>query len=144
MKVKKGDTVKVDYTGSFEGGEVFDTSEGKQPLEFVVGEGRVIKGFDDAVVGMEKGKEKEVSIEPKDAYGEARPEMKKEIPRENLPKDQEPKEGMVLVLQAPTGQQMPAKIIKVTKKGVTIDLNHPLAGKKLNFKLKIVEINSNA
>ena len=142
MKVEKGNTVKVDYTGSFDDGQVFDTSEGKQPLEFVVGEGKVIKGFDDAVVGMEKGKEKEVSIDAKDAYGEARSEMKKEIPRENLPKDKEPKVGMGLVLQSPTGQQMPAKIIKVTKENVTLDLNHPLAGKKLNFKLKIVEINS--
>ena len=94
MPVKSGDKVKVDYTGSFEDGTVFDTSEGKQPLEFTAGEGKVIKGFDNAVIGMEKGEEKEIKIEPKDAYGDHNPKMLKKIPRENIPKEPEPKKGM--------------------------------------------------
>ena len=140
MPVEKGNKVKVEYTGTFEDGTVFDASEkhGK-PLEFEVGAGQVIKGFDEAVVGMEKGEEKEITLQPAEAYGDVNPEMQKEIPRENLPKDQEPKEGMMLALGLPNGQQMPAKIVKVDDKNVTIDLNHPLAGKVLKFKIKVVD-----
>jgi FKBP-type peptidyl-prolyl cis-trans isomerase 2 len=140
MPVKKGDKIKVDYTGTLDDGTVFDTSEGKQPLEFTVGEGKIIKGFDNAVIGMEKGEEKEVKIESTDAYGDPNPDMLKKIPREKLPPEQEPKPGMVLALKTPDGRQFPAKIKEVTDTEITIDLNHPLAGKTLNFKIKVVDI----
>jgi peptidylprolyl isomerase len=143
MTIKKGDKVKVDYEGKFESGEVFDTSkhdDHSHPLEFEVGKGMVIPGFDNAVVGMEKGGKKEIKITPADGYGELRDDLKKEFPRENLPKDQEPKEGMMIGLQTPDGHQVPAKIIKVDEKNFTVDLNHPLAGKTLIFNIEVIEV----
>ena len=109
MPVKQGDKVKVDYTGKLEDGTVFDTSEGKQPIEFEVGAGKLIKGFDNTVIGMEKGEEKEIKIEPADAYGDPKPDMLKKIPRDKLPKEPEPKVGMVLALKTPDGKQFPDK-----------------------------------
>jgi len=140
MPVKKGDKVKIDYTGTLEDGTVFDTSEGKQPLEFEVGAGMVIKGFDAAIEGMEKGEEKEITLQPADAYGDHNPGLLKKIPRDKLPEGQDPKPGMMLALNTPDGKQFPAKITEVDEKEVTIDLNHPLAGKVLNFKVKLIEI----
>ena len=140
MPAKKGDKVKIDYTGTLEDGSVFDTSEGKQPLEFEVGTGKVIKGFDAAIEGMEKGEEKEITLQPADAYGDHNPALIKKIPRDKLPSGQEPKEGMVLALNTPDGKQFPAKITALDDKEVSIDLNHPLAGKVLKFKVKLVDI----
>ena len=140
MPVKKGDKIKVDYTGTLEDGTVFDTSEGKQPLEFEVGAGKIIKGFDEALIGMEKGQEKEITIPPAEAYGDHNPQLIKKIPRDKLPAGQEPKPGMMLALGTPDGKQFPAKITEVTDKEVSIDLNHPLAGKTLKFKIKVVDI----
>ncbi len=139
--VKKGDTIKVDYEGSLEDGTVFDASQNHgQQLEFEVGSGQLIKGFDDAVVGMKVGQEKKVDIDPENAYGQRNPEMLKEIPREQLPKDQVPKVGMGIVIGLPNGSKFPATIAKVSDKTVTLDLNHPLAGKKLTFKIKVAQI----
>lgn len=139
--VKKGDKVKVDYTGTLDDGTVFDASEKHgQPLEFEVGSGQVIKGFDDAVMGMKSGEEKKITLVAKEAYGEVRQELHKKIPRQQLPQDQEPKAGMILAVGLPNGQQFPARIIAVTKDDVTIDLNHPLAGKTLHFKIKVAEV----
>ncbi len=140
MAIEKGNKIKVEYEGKLEDGQVFDSSKGKEPLAFEAGEGQVIKGFDEAVIGMEKDQEKEFSIEPKDAYGEIKPELTQEVPRDALPKDQEPKVGMGLMLSAPNGQQMPSQITEVTDEKVVIDINHPLAGKKLIFNIKIVDI----
>ncbi|NQU98702.1 peptidylprolyl isomerase [Candidatus Woesearchaeota archaeon] len=141
MTIKKGDKVKVEYTGTFDDGTVFDASEkhGK-PLEFEVGAKQVIKGFDDAVVGMKKGEEKEIKLASKEAYGDPNPMLVKKVPREQLPKDQDPKPGMMLVIGTPDGKQIPARITDVTDKEITVDINHPLAGKNLNFKLKIADI----
>ena len=139
--VKKGDTIKVDYEGSLEDGTVFDASQNHgQQLEFEVGSGQLIKGFDEAVVGMKVGQEKKVDIDPEHAYGQRDPEMLKEIPREQLPKNQEPKVGMGIVIGLPNGSKFPATIAKVSDKTVTLDLNHPLAGKKLTFKIKVAQI----
>ncbi|MBT3297437.1 peptidylprolyl isomerase [archaeon] len=141
MAVENGNKIKVEYTGTFDDGTVFDSSEKHgQPLEFEVGAGMVIKGFDDAVIGMEVGDEKEVKIEAKDAYGEPNDQMKQKVPKDQLPKDQKPEVGMVLGVSTPDGKQFPAKIIEVNDDTITIDLNHPLAGKNLNFKLKLVSI----
>jgi len=144
MVIKKGDKIKVDYTGMLEDGTVFDTSthgDHSHPLEFEVGSGQLIKGFDDAVIGMKVGEEKEIKLQPDEAYGELRGELVHEVPRDQLPKEPEPKEGMTLVLNAPNGMKFPAKIVEVTKDHVKIDMNHPLAGKVLKFKIKIISIN---
>ncbi len=139
--VEKGNKVKVEYTGTLEDGTVFDASErhGK-PLEFEAGSGQVVKGFDAAVIGMKVGEEKEVTLQPDDAYGQPNPELTKKVPRDHLPKEQEPQVGMTLMVNLPTGQQFPATISEVTDSEVTIDLNHPLAGKVLKFKIKVVGI----
>lgn len=139
MPVEKGNKVKVHYTGTLEDGTVFDSSEGKDPLEFEAGSGQVIKGFDEAVLGMEKDEEKEITLPPEQAYGPRREEMVRKIPKDQLPKDQEPKEGMQLLMHLPTGQQFPVTISKIEEKEVTIDMNPPLAGKTLNFKIKVVD-----
>ena len=138
MPVKKGDKVKVEYTGKLDDGTIFDSSEGREPLEFEVGSGKIIKGFDQAVIGMEKGDEKEFTIEPKDAYGEHNPDFIRKIPRDKLPPEAEP--GMMIMLRTPDGVQIPAEITELTDEEVTIDLNHPLAGQNLNFQIKIVDI----
>jgi peptidylprolyl isomerase len=141
-KVVKGSKVSLDYEGKLESGEVFDSSkhgDHSHPLEFEAGTGMVIAGFDAAVMGMKIGEEKEFSIEPKDAYGMHRAELTKEIPRDALPKEQEPKAGMTLVIGTPQGQ-FPVKIASVNEKTVVIDMNHPLAGKKLIFNIKVIGI----
>lgn len=140
-EVEKGNKVKVEYEGKLDDGTVFDSSsKHDKPLEFVAGTGTVIPGFDKAIVGMKKGEEKEVKLKPGEAYGEPNPKLLKKVPREQLPKDQEIKPGMVLGVGLPTGQQIPARVKEVNDKEVTLDMNHPLAGKNLNFKLKVVEI----
>jgi peptidylprolyl isomerase len=141
--VKGGDVCCVHYTGKLDSGEVFDSSRERQPIEFVVGSGQLIKGFDDAVVGMKKGDRKDIHLEPADAYGERDDRRVQKVPRNMLPKEPEPKPGMMLTITTPTGQMFPARIDKVETEMVTIDFNHPLAGKKLNFAIEIVEIKDN-
>ncbi|MFC1769239.1 peptidylprolyl isomerase [Nanoarchaeota archaeon] len=143
MPIKKGDKVKIDYEGSLEDGQVFDSSQKHgAPLEIEVGAGKVIKGFDDALIGMEKDQEKTITLKPEEAYGERNEEMLKKIPRDKLPTDQEPKEGMMIMLKSADGREIPVPIKAVDEKEITIDFNHPLAGKTLTFKLKVVEIGS--
>jgi len=142
MAAKVGDSVSVHYTGTLDDGTVFDSSSTHgQPLTFKIGEGLVIKGFDEAVMGMNVGDKKKIHIEAKDAYGDPNPELLQQVPRDKLPKDQEPKPGMILGVRAPDGMQFPATITAVTADTVTLDLNHPLAGKALNFDLELVKIN---
>ncbi|USN45686.1 MAG: peptidylprolyl isomerase [Candidatus Woesearchaeota archaeon] len=145
MAIKKGDKVKVDYTGTLDDGSVFDDSKKHgQPLEFEVGSGQVIKGFDDALMGMNVGDEKDITIESKDAYGDPREDLVKKVPRDQFPKDQQLEKGMILVMQLQDGMQLPATVVDVSDSEVTIDLNHPLAGKTLHFKLTVVTINEEA
>ncbi len=144
MKIKKGDKVKVDYEGSFDDGEVFDSSKHEDhshPLEFEVGAGHVIKGFDEAVIGMKKNEEKEIIIKPECGYGGKNEKLIREVPRKNLPQDREPKVGMMVDIGLQDGKHVPAKIEKITKEKITLNLNHPLAGKTLHFKIKVVGIN---
>ncbi|MBR9693182.1 peptidylprolyl isomerase [Candidatus Woesearchaeota archaeon] len=139
---KEGDTVKIHYKGTFEDGEVFDTSEGKDPLQFKIGEHQVVPGFENAVIGMKKGAKKSVTIKPKEAYGEPRAELVQEVPLEHVKQAGiEPKEGMVLGIQHPQmpGKQLPAKVVSIGKETVKLDLNHPLAGKTLKFDIELVE-----
>ncbi|MBD3314069.1 peptidylprolyl isomerase [Candidatus Woesearchaeota archaeon] len=137
MEVKKGSKVKVSYTGTLDDGQVFDTSEGKEPLEFEVGAGMIIPGFEQGVMGMKEGEEKEIKIEAKDAYGERDENNVQAIPKDQVDVGQEVKEGMTLAVQAPNGQKVPVKVTKVDDQNVFIDMNHPLAGKNLSFKVKV-------
>ena len=141
MTIKEGDKVKIEYTGTLDDGMVFDSSEKhKKPLEFEVGSKQVIKGFEEAVKGMTKDEEKEVKLQPLDAYGDLNPELIKKVSKEQLPTDKELKPGIILLASLPNGTQLPCKVTEVEDKEVTLDMNHPLAGKKLNFKIKVVEI----
>jgi FKBP-type peptidyl-prolyl cis-trans isomerase 2 len=143
MPVKKGDKVKVEYEGTLEDGTVFDSTEKHgEPLEFEVGSGQLITGFDDAIVGMKKGEEKEIKLEPCDAYGEHNSELTKKVPKGQMPKNEELEPGMMLMLTLPNGMQFTAQVIEVDEETVTLDLNHPLAGKTLNFKIKVLDIAS--
>ncbi|MDP3734622.1 MAG: peptidylprolyl isomerase [Nanoarchaeota archaeon] len=140
MAVTKGDTIRVEYTGSFDDGTIFDSSQNHQrPLEFKVGEKQVIPGVDNAVVGMNKGEEKDVTIPPAEGYGDHHTQLVQKVPKNQLPPG-DPKPGMILLASLPNGAQMPVKILEVGDQDVTVDLNHPLAGKTLHFKLKILEI----
>jgi len=139
--VIKGSKIKVEYVGTLEDGTVFDSSEKhNSPLEFIVGEGQLIKGFDDAVVGMKVGEEKEVKLLPEDAYGPHNPEFVRDMPKDMFPKDQEIKPGMIFMVDLQDGRQLPVRVTKVSDEQVTIDLNPPLAGKTLIFKIKVVDI----
>jgi peptidylprolyl isomerase len=140
LPVKKGDKVKVEYKGTLDDGNVFDSSEKHGPIEFEAGSGKVIKGFDEAVIGMKKGEEKNVQIVPEDAYGNSNPDLMKKIPRNGLPEEINPKPGMVLVLKSQDGNQIPAKVKEVSDSYLSVDFNHPLAGKTLNFSIKVVDV----
>jgi len=139
--VKEGNTVKVEYTGMFDDGTVFDSSEKHgQPLEFKVGAGQMILGFEEAVLGMETGDEKTIELGPAQAYGEHREDLIKTVPREQLPEDQLLEFGMGLLVNLPDGTEIPAKVIEITDETLTIDLNHPLAGTDLSFEIKVIDI----
>lgn len=141
--IKKGSKVTLDYEGKFENGEIFDSSkhnDHSHPLEFTVGEKQVIPGFEKAVLGMKKDQEKEFSIEAKDAYGECDPQLINQVPKNAFPPEQEIKVGTAFVLGSPDGKRILARVIKIEKDKITIDLNHPLAGKKLFFKIKILKV----
>jgi FKBP-type peptidyl-prolyl cis-trans isomerase 2 len=141
MPIKSGDKIKVDYEGSLNDGTVFDSSEKHgEPLEFEVGCGQMIPGFEDAVMGMENGDEREFKLEPAEAYGDRDPKLVQKVPKDQLPDEVAPE--MVLVVQLPDGVQIPVKVLEVSEAEVTLDLNHPLAGETLNFKIKIVDIAS--
>lgn len=140
MEVKNGTKVKVHYTGTIDDGKVFDSSEGKEPLEFVVGSGQIIKGFEEGIVGMKEGEEKEIKIPSDKAYGQRNEQMIQQVPRDSWNADSEPKEGMQLMLKSPDGKQMLATIAKVEDDTLTIDMNHPLAGKDLTFKVKVESV----
>lgn len=140
MPIKEGYYVKVEYTGTFEDGTLFDsTDEQGEPLEFQIGANQVIEGFEKAIAAMELDEEKEITLKPDDAYGDRKEDMVKDIPKENMPAD-ELEAGMTLMATLPTGMQVPVTVMEITDEHVKIDMNHPLAGKTLKFKLKIVEI----
>lgn len=140
MVVKKGSKVKVEYTGTLDDGTVFDTSKVREPLQFEIGAKQVIPGFEIGIMGMKEGEENEIKIPAKDAYGERDEKLVQQIPKDKINVGQEIKAGMVLGIQAPTGQKVPVKVVKVDDQNVYLDMNHPLAGKNLNFKVKVVSI----
>lgn len=140
MKAKTNDKVKVHYTGKLTSGEVFDSSEGRAPLEFTVGGGQMIKGFDEAVNGMEINEQKTVTIPSNEAYGDKKDELIQEIPRDQLPEDMQPEVGQKLVATNDLGHQTQVSVTAVSESAITIDANHELAGKDLVFDIELVEI----
>ena len=139
-KVKDGDTVKVHYTGTLKDGQVFDTSAEREPLEFTLGEGQLIPGFEKAVVGMEVGDSASVDIPVDEAYGEAREDLVINVPKDQLPDEVEPKVGMQLQVNQENGQPIPVRITEIADEELVLDANHPLAGKDLKFDIELVEI----
>jgi peptidylprolyl isomerase len=137
---KSGDTVKIHYTGTLDDGSQFDSSAGRDPLEFEVGSGQVIPGFDKAVEGMAVGDSKNVRIEPDEAYGQRHEQLVQEVDRSLLPDDLDPREGMTLQSNSPDGQTMQFMVTEVAEETITVDANHPLAGQALSFDIELVEI----
>jgi peptidylprolyl isomerase len=140
--VKEGDTVKVHYTGKLNDGSVFDSSQDREPLEFTLGKGQLIPGFENAVTGMEEGDSTTVDIPIDEAYGERRDDLELEVAKNELPDNVEPEVGMQLQMQQQeSGEAVPVQITKVEDEKVTLDANHPLAGKDLTFDIELVEVN---
>ena len=139
-QAKSGDTVKIHYTGTLDDGTEYDSSAGREPLEFALGGGQVIAGFDNAVDGMSVGENKTVTIPPGEAYGDRHEQLVQEVPKTSLPDDMQPEVGMQLQSQSPDGQIMNLVIADVADESITVDANHPLAGQALTFAIELVEI----
>jgi peptidylprolyl isomerase len=140
QQVKKGDTVKVHYHGRLTDGTTFDSSSGREPLQFEVGSGQVIKGFEDGVAGMNVGDKKTIQIPVEDAYGPKDENMLVEFPKSNFPEDLKPEVGMQLNMTNGGGQVIPVTIVEIGEESVMLDANHPLAGQDLIFDIELVEI----
>jgi FKBP-type peptidyl-prolyl cis-trans isomerase SlpA len=132
--------VKVHYKGTLKNGEVFDSSEGREPLEFTIGEGQVIPGFDQGVKGMQVGEEKTINIAADDAYGQVREELIQDVDKSALPEDIKPEVGLKLVSKTQDGKEIPLIVTEVKDKAITVDANHPLAGEDLTFSVKLVDV----
>jgi peptidylprolyl isomerase len=139
-QAKTGDTVKIHYTGTLDDGTQFDSSAEREPLEFELGRGSVIPGFDNAVEGMAVGDSKSVRIEPDDAYGQRNDQLVQEVPRSTLPDDLTPEVGMALQSSSPEGEVALFTVVAVTDETFTVDGNHPLAGQVLSFNIELVAI----
>lgn len=140
QQAQNGDKVRVHYHGKLRTGETFDSSDGREPLEFTLGSGQVIKGFDEGVKGMQAGDKKTVEIPVEEAYGEKSEDMIIEFPKTQFPPDVTPEVGAQLMMSNGAGQQLPVTITQVKEDSVTLDANHPLAGEDLIFDLELVEI----
>ena len=140
QQVKNGDTVRVHYHGKLTDGSTFDSSEGRDPLEFTVGAGQVIKGFDDAMVNMAVGEKKTVQIPVDHAYGQRNDDMMMEYPKSEFPADMAPAVGMELHMSDNSGNVFPVVIAEVKEESVLLDANHPLAGEDLTFEIELVSI----
>jgi len=138
--IENGQKVKIHYTGTLDDGNQFDSSAGRDPLEFEMGAGMVIPGFEAGVKDMAVGEKKSIQIPATEAYGEKREEMVMEFDRAQLPEGLDPEVGMGLQMQGPEGQPIPVQITAVAESTITIDANHPLAGQNLNFELELVEV----
>jgi len=139
-EAKTGDTVKVHYTGRLEDGEVFDSSVGTDPLEFTIGQGSIIPGFEQAVLGMAPGESKTETIEAGEAYGPRVDEMVQTIERSNIPSEIDLEIGQQLQVRQPGGPPMILTVAELTEQDVTLDGNHPLAGHDLTFDIELVDI----
>ena len=139
-KAKKGDSVKVHYKGTLTSGEQFDSSEGREPLEFTVGAGQMIAGFDAAIPGMIVGEKKTIVIAPENAYGQKNEDAIIEFPKSNIPADMKLEPGMKLQLRNEAGHPVPVTVTEVKDDIIILDANHELAGKELIFDIELVEI----
>ncbi|MDC1464651.1 peptidylprolyl isomerase [Polaribacter sp.] len=140
IQVTVNSTVKVHYTGKLANGEVFDTSDGKEPIEFTLGEGQLIPGFEKGLIDMKLNEKKTINMTKDDAYGEVNETLIQEVKKTDLPQDMEPKVGMGLVSKSPDGQEINLMVVEVKEETIVIDGNHPLAGRDLIFDLEVVEI----
>jgi len=138
--IKKGNRIKVQYTGTLQDGTIFDKSKEGEPLEFTVGSGQIIPGFDKAVEGMKLNEEKKVTLKTEDAYGKRDETAIREFPKNSLPENFKPEKGVMIKLQDQTGRAMPGTVTDITENSITVDLNHPLAGKDLTFDIKVIGI----
>lgn len=138
--VEKGHFVKLHYTGTFDNGEVFDTSQGCKPFEVQAGEGQVIKGFDTALMGMALNEKKTFTVKAAEAFGERDDSLKQEFSRADIPPGSDPQVGEVLMLENPQCGEIPGTVQHVDAEKVVVDLNHPLAGKDLTFSIEVLEI----
>ena len=139
-KIENDDTISLHYTGTLNNGETFDSSEGREPLQFKVGSGQVIPGFDKAVVGMSVEENKKFTIPADDAYGQKSDDLVYEVPKASIPAELNPQEGQRLVSNLQDGRQIPVTVTEVKEETITLDANHPLAGQDLTFDIKIVSI----
>jgi FKBP-type peptidyl-prolyl cis-trans isomerase SlpA len=139
-QVKENNTVKVHYVGKLSDGQVFDTSEGKEPLEFTLGQGKLIAGFEKGLIDMELNEKKTIIISKEEAYGESREDLIQEVDKSQLPEDITPEVGMGLVSKSADGNEMNLLIVEVKEATIVIDGNHPLAGKELTFDLEVIGI----
>ena len=139
-KAKKGDKVRIHYTGTLDDGTQFDSSAGSDPLEFELGANQVIPGFEAAIMGMSPGDTDKIRIEAEQAYGPRREEMVLTAPRDQIPPGLDPQVGQQLQLQHPSGEDVAVVVTEVTDESVTLDGNHPLSGQALSFELELVEI----
>ena len=140
QKVSNGMFVSVDYRGTLDNGDVFDTSIGRQPLEVQMGAGQLIAGFENALMGMALNEKKTFTLPPEEAYGHVDDDRKHTFPASDVPSDLNPRVGQTVGLTTQDGQQIPAQIVEVNDDGVTVDLNHPLAGESLTFEIEVVGI----
>ena len=140
-QAKNGDTVKVHYKGSLSDGTVFDSSEEREPLEFQIGSQQIIPGFENNVKGMEVGETKTFTVSPEEAYGDRNEQMLVDVEREQLPPEIDPEEGMMLQVRGQDGSVSNVVVSEVSDDKVTLDANHPLAGKDLTFEIKLEDIN---
>ncbi|MEQ8802352.1 MAG: peptidylprolyl isomerase [Haliea sp.] len=139
-QAKAGNTVQIHYTGTLQDGSVFDSSDGRDPLEVQLGSGQIIPGLDSAIDGMAAGEQKTVTIPAAEAYGDYQDEARQTIPREQIPADIPLDVGTMLQMQTPDGNAVPVQVAEVTDDAVTLDANHPLAGKDLTFAVEVVSV----
>ncbi len=139
-EAKSGDTVQLHYKGTLDDGSVFDSSEGREPLEFTVGSGQIIPGLDREIPGMKVGDEKTVRIEPEDAYGPSDPAARQTVPRATIPANIPLEVGLQLQAQTENGQTMSVTVVEISDDEVVMDANHPLAGKALTFEIQLTGI----
>lgn len=140
QKVQNGDYVQVHYEGTLENGKMFDSSRGGQPLEIKVGEGQLIEGFEEALMGMKVDETKKFTLSPDKAYGERDESLERSFERSQMPPEMDPKVGDTVALHTAQGHRVPVQIKSVDDQKVVVDLNHPLAGETLNFDIEVVGI----
>ena len=138
--IREGDRVQVHYTGKLQSGEVFDSSQGREPLDLTIGEGKIIPGFEQALLGMQTGDKKSFDLTHDQAFGERKDELVHVIQKEQIPSDIKLEIGMQLALEGQQKEPIPAQVVDISESTVTLDTNHPLAGKDINFEVDVVEI----